>query len=168
MRRLGLVLLLAGPACQTGDDDRTATSMATAATTTATTATTATEDTGEPASSSDVSSGDAAGTEAPSPDGACEDVAECRLHGDCCTCAAIAVGQTPEPCDLTCERDVCTEWGTTELLCSHTCLLRLVECDADLIDCADAPPTCEAGFVPSVEQRCWTRRCVPAELCTPS
>jgi hypothetical protein len=90
------------------------------------------------------------------------------LVSDCCTCEALHVdAETPE-CDADCERGVCEDWGITEILCSHTCLIRLVECDATLVECADAPPDCDEGFAPSVEARCWTRHCVPIELCTPA
>jgi hypothetical protein len=101
-------------------------------------------------------------------EGSCTNVRECRLHSDCCTCEAIALDQVPEPCGLTCERTACEDWGITELLCSHTCLVRLVDCDPALVNCADAPPVCAEGFAPSVEQRCWTRHCVPVDLCTPA
>lgn len=106
-------------------------------------------------------------TTAPLP-GACEDDSECRLHSDCCRCEALPAGDTPPACDADCERPLCEAWGITEILCSHTCLVRLVECDASLVECADPEPECDAGFAPSIEERCWTRHCVPTELCTPA
>ena len=63
-------------------------------------------------------------------------------------------------------RPLCDLWGTGAL-CSHTCRLRLVKCDPALIMCADDPPSCEDGFQPAIEDRCWTQQCVPMDLCTP-
>lgn len=99
--------------------------------------------------------------------GSCEDASECRLANDCCACEAVHVDEQVASCDLACERPLCDLWGTTEVICSHTCRVRLVECDPALVECTDQPPTCDEGFLPSVESRCWTHRCVPMELCVP-
>lgn len=98
---------------------------------------------------------------------ACADVSECTLASDCCTCEAVLRGTEPPACDAECDRPLCDVWGIEELLCSHSCLIRLVECDAAMVTCADPPPTCDAGFMPSLDERCWSGRCVPAELCRP-
>jgi hypothetical protein len=99
---------------------------------------------------------------------ACESVDECRLVNDCCTCEAIHRDETPAECPADCERPQCDVWGISEMLCSHTCLIRLVECDAAMVTCADPPPACEDGFMPSLEERCWSGHCVPVELCRPT
>lgn len=158
------VLALAG--CPAGDDvDRTS---ASASSTVASASASAGEsDSGATTQASGSDTAEGGGSEAPLP-GACSDRSECRLHSDCCTCDALAVDQTPPACDLTCERTLCEQYGITEILCSHTCLVRLVDCDPTLVQCADAPPTCDPGLVPSVAERCWTRHCVPEALCTPS
>jgi hypothetical protein len=165
-RRLVIVLVLA--ACPRSDDERTTVASTTSppgATTSAGESSDGSD--GEAESSASSADPSAASTGEPLP-GACEDVAECRLHSDCCTCEALPAGDTPPGCDADCERPLCEAWGITEILCSHTCLVRLVECDAALVDCADPMPECDPGFVPSIESRCWTRHCVPAELCTPA
>ncbi|MFO0634754.1 MAG: hypothetical protein U0168_18070 [Nannocystaceae bacterium] len=155
----------AAAGCPAGDDvDRTSAATTVASATVG--SGDATAGTGD-GSTAGAATSDAGGSEAADPS-ACSDRSECRLHSDCCTCDALAVGETPPACDLTCERDLCEQWGITEILCSHTCLLRLQDCDPGLVQCADAPPSCEPGFVATVVDRCWTRHCVPEALCTPS
>ncbi|HWB74470.1 MAG TPA: hypothetical protein VG755_05935 [Nannocystaceae bacterium] len=124
--------------------------------------------TGRDASDSSVGSEAEVGgsSEAPLP-GACVDASDCRIFSDCCTCDAFASDEQPEECAADCDRTLCEEWGITEAICSHTCHLRLVDCDPGLVMCPDAPPECDDGFAPSIEMRCWTRHCVPVELCTP-
>lgn len=106
-------------------------------------------------------------TGAPAPDHACESLGECRLHSDCCSCTALHVDELPDSCDAECNRTMCQQWGITQMLCSHTCLIELVDCDAAMVTCADAPPACDDGFVPSVDERCWSGHCVPDALCRP-
>lgn len=97
----------------------------------------------------------------------CVDDSDCRLLDDCCACEALHVDdEVPPSCDLACDRTLCQLWGT-DVFCSHTCVLRLVDCDPALIDCTDEPPVCDDGFQPAIVERCWTQQCVPVELCTP-
>lgn len=103
----------------------------------------------------------------PAPSFACEDRSECVLHSDCCGCQAMHVDEPVPACDQDCNRTACEQWGITEMLCSHTCLVRLVECNADKVTCTQMQPPCEEGFRATVEERCWTGRCVPAHLCRP-
>ncbi len=152
------VVVVATLGCEDTSDNRNPT------TTMPTTPTTENSSTDAVAPSESSSTAAEGSTTTPLP-GACEDDSECRLHGDCCTCEALPIDATPESCDLECDRTKCEDWGITELLCSHTCLVRLVECDATLVECSDPPPDCAQGLLPSVEMRCWTRHCVPAELC---
>ena len=98
---------------------------------------------------------------------ACEDESECVLHSDCCTCEAVHIDEAPASCNMGCERNACERWGVTELLCSHTCHIFLLECDPAMVTCATPAPQCEDGFVPSVDERCWSGYCVPEELCRP-
>jgi hypothetical protein len=123
---------------------------------------TSTADTGAGPSSGELGSS----SEAALP-GACIEAADCRLYSDCCTCDAFASDEEPPDCSADCDRTMCEEWGVTEAICSHTCHLRLVDCDPMLIMCDETPPACDEGFTPSIESRCWTRHCVPVELCTP-
>jgi hypothetical protein len=122
--------------------------------------------TGRDASASTTAGTDEGSTTAPLP-GACIEDSECRIFSDCCTCDAFGSDEEPPQCDADCDRPLCEQWGVSEAICSHTCHLRLVECDPALVMCPDAPPDCADGFAPSVEMRCWTRHCVPVELCTP-
>jgi hypothetical protein len=113
------------------------------------------------------SSGGASSSDEGASPGACSADSECRLHSDCCSCQALPRDAETPACDAQCDRPMCEQWGVSEVLCSHTCLLRLVDCDPALVMCDEAAPTCEQGFAPSIESRCWTRHCVPVELCTP-
>jgi hypothetical protein len=101
------------------------------------------------------------------PQWACEDESECVLHSDCCSCTAVHADEPIPACDRTCDRNVCESWGITELLCAHTCHIRLLECDAAMVTCERAPPGCGDGFTPSVDERCWSGYCIPTELCRP-
>ncbi|MEM6995919.1 MAG: hypothetical protein AAF721_35740 [Myxococcota bacterium] len=108
------------------------------------------------------------GTGAPLPDFLCEERSECVLHSDCCSCEALHVDQSAAACDdTTCMRGTCEVWGIERLLCSHTCHIELVECDPAMVTCRESPPDCEAGFVASLDERCWSGHCVPTELCRP-
>lgn len=107
-------------------------------------------------------------TAPPVPEVPCAQDNECILHGDCCTCIALHRDQpAPEACPTDCERDACDVWGLSEVLCSHECRITLVECDPAMVTCADAPPDCEDGQLPSLLERCWSGHCVPQDLCRP-
>ena len=108
------------------------------------------------------------GTGAPLPDFLCEDRSECVLHSDCCSCVALHVDEEAPACDdTTCMRGTCEVWGIERLLCSHTCHIELVECDASMVTCDEPAPQCEDGFLPSIDERCWSAHCVPEALCRP-
>lgn len=158
VRRLVLLVAFAS-ACEESDDG-------TSSSTLAPTSTASTTDPTDAGTTTEGGSESEASTGAPLP-GACEERSDCMLQDDCCTCEALHVDAEVPECNADCERTKCEDWGITEILCSHTCLIRLVECDATLVECADAPPECDDGFVPSIEARCWTRHCVPIDLCTP-
>ncbi len=159
-----LVTACVGTACP-GDADRDD-----MATTVASTAGSAGGDTTDPSpgTTTDPAEGsdDATATTAPI-ENACTDVSECTLVNDCCTCEAAHREADVAACAADCDRPLCDVWGIEELLCSHSCLIRLVECDAAMVTCADPAPPCDAGFVPSIDERCWSGHCVPAELCRP-
>jgi hypothetical protein len=160
--------VVGGVACDSGDD-RGSTTGVTSASTTQTAG--GSGDDGV-ATAADVTSADGSGggsgTAGPPVDGACMSVGDCTLVNDCCTCEARLRDEPAAECLAVCDRPLCDVWGVNELLCSHTCLLLLVECDAAMVTCTDAPPVCEAGFVPSLEERCWSGHCVPSELCRPT
>jgi hypothetical protein len=163
------VLALVGPACageaESPQTEATSTDGASSDDGTASGSTAAGESTstegGRDDSGSDAASSTTGGALA------CTDVRDCRLLDDCCTCEALHVDEdVPPTCDLACDRTMCELWNT-DLVCSHTCLLRLVDCDPALIMCDEPPPECGDGFQPAVEDRCWTQQCVPVALCTP-
>jgi len=182
-----LLLALVGSGCKPGDDGQTSddgdtsaptdggtadsgsSSDPTAPTSTATATATETASAGT-SSATDDGPDDSASDGAISTTGdppACEDVSECRLLDDCCSCEAFHESEdVPPSCDLACDRTVCQLWNTG-VVCAHTCRLRLVDCDPALIMCADEPPPCEDGFQGAIIDRCWTGQCVPVELCTP-
>ncbi len=169
-RTLALGLLSTGLACAAVEESGE-TEPATAATTAAdgddagSTAAATGGDSGEDAGQD---SGTDDGTGAPLPEFMCEDRGECQLHSDCCSCVALHEDQPAPACDdNSCMRGQCEIWGIERLLCSHTCLIELVECDAAMVMCSDPPPDCEAGFTPSIDERCWSGRCVPDDLCRP-
>jgi hypothetical protein len=157
---VGLVMLAA---CDVDDSDDGRTSMATTESVGSTGA-------AETSETTDPRGDDSTGqlTGGPAPEHACEAVSECRLHSDCCTCEALHVDQLPETCDAQCERTMCQQWGITQLLCSHTCLIKLVDCDATMVTCAESAPACDDGFAPGVDERCWSGHCVPEHLCRPA
>ena len=127
---------------------------------------------GEPATSSESGGSDSGsvGNESSSSgtlEYACMSENECVLHSDCCSCTALHVDEPVAACDASCDRNSCEMWGVTELLCAHTCHIRLLDCDATLVACDEAPPECDDGLVATVVDRCWTGYCVPPDLCRP-
>jgi hypothetical protein len=175
-------LVLAAPSCDRREETVDTEAFATQGDeTTATTATTSGNDAqdedagaGEHASGDDDDTAGSAtgvndgGTGAALPEFLCESRSECLLHSDCCSCVALHEDQEVPSCaDETCMRGTCEAWGIERFLCSHTCHIELVECDATMVTCSDAPPDCEPGFVPSLDERCWSQHCVPEALCRP-
>lgn len=120
------------------------------------------------ASSDGVAASSEAGSGPSGPEFPCTSVDECYLHGDCCSCVALHRDEpAPQSCPADCDRDACETMGLTQILCSHSCLIELVECDPAMVTCADAPPACPEGQVPSLQERCWSGYCVVADLCRP-
>lgn len=128
------------------------------------------EGSSEASSDGSGSSSEDTGSDASSSGGleyACTAVSECRLHSDCCSCVAVHADEPVAACDASCERNTCETWGVSELLCAHTCHIRLLECDPTLVACDEAPPRCDDGFVPTIAERWWTGYCAPQEVCRP-
>jgi hypothetical protein len=173
VKRLALAAVLAlAAACESAGRDGTSTegSPATGGTPSEDTTPATAADGTASVSASDGGSAASAGvtSEPPAPEFPCTEESECYLHGDCCSCVALHRDQpVPEACIGDCERDACDTWGLTEVLCSHSCLVRLVECDPAMVTCADPPPDCGEGEMPSLEERCWSGHCVPQDLCRP-
>ncbi len=107
------------------------------------------------------------GGSAPAPE--CTDASQCTLFSDCCSCVALAPGETVEPCPALCFVDKCTELGIDPSKAPECqagqCVVGF-DCDASKVVCTSAvPPSCEAGEVPSVTGGCWGP-CVPAHECS--
>jgi len=97
----------------------------------------------------------------------CAQSADCQLHSDCCVCAALASGQAPPSCNLTCLDNKCT--STTHPKCVFgQCSTDLV-CDKSKVSPACSPvtptPICPKGLVVSVDTHsgCWGPCLDPAD-----
>jgi hypothetical protein len=110
----------------------------------------------------------AAGSAGSVADPECTDASQCTLFSDCCSCIALAPGETVEPCPALCFVDKCTELGIDPMKtpeCQAGQCVVGFDCDATKAVCAMPPPQCEPGEVPSVRGGCWGP-CVPAAECT--
>jgi hypothetical protein len=159
-----VVVVISAAACTEGDSGSEPVGS------TAQTGDGSTEESGEASSESSGSGSGGTGSDASTTGGleyACAQESECRLHSDCCSCVAVHEDEPVAACDASCERNTCETWGVSELLCAHTCHIRLLECDPTLVACDEAPPRCDDGLAPTIEDRCWTGYCVPPVLCRP-
>jgi hypothetical protein len=99
----------------------------------------------------------------------CRSDRDCMVVDDCCTCAAQHVDDEVPPCDMVCIVGKCTEEGIPEIgaTCRFgTCVFEKVSCDPSQVVCLSLPPACaHDGYLPSVENDCWTGDCVPAHAC---
>jgi hypothetical protein len=98
----------------------------------------------------------------------CTDASHCTIFSDCCSCIALAPGESAESCPAMCFVDKCTELGVDptkapECQAGH-CVVGF-DCDASKAVCAMPPPSCGAGETPSVKGGCWGP-CVPAAECS--
>lgn len=101
------------------------------------------------------------------PAATCQQDGDCQLVDDCCTCDVIGQGDDPPKCDVPeCFATTCSAEG----LVPASAACRLGQCHlgplpcAGPVDCAQAPPDCAAGTLPSIVNGCWGA-CVPARLC---
>ena len=110
------------------------------------------------------SSGGTAGTGGAPPE--CTSAADCRLWSDCCSCVALAPGETePAPCPATCLQPHCDAVGigSGDVACVAGRCVAGFDCASEVF-CNGLPPDCTAGWVPSVSNGCWGT-CVPATEC---
>lgn len=93
---------------------------------------------------------------------------DCMLVDDCCTCAAIAVGDDAPKCDImSCLVSTCTSLGLDmpAVQCNFgTCEVEEVSCDPFLVTCDEKPPACPEGQAPRVVDGCYAG-CIPVEFC---
>jgi hypothetical protein len=104
---------------------------------------------------------------APGPE--CTTAADCKLFSDCCTCAALPVGDTVASCPAICKQNQCEalHLPPAAVACVAGRCVAGFACDASKVICKIAVPNCQAGDVPSVDESgsCYTGDCVPAAEC---
>ncbi|MFO0632646.1 MAG: hypothetical protein U0168_07345 [Nannocystaceae bacterium] len=107
------------------------------------------------------------GSDSGGPGGGCVQDGDCVLFEDCCSCAAVPVDDVPPVCESKCDQTACDAVGIGDgVHCElGTCQLDEVGCNQQTVVCAEIPPKCGAGTLPSVAEGCWTGNCVPAEAC---
>ena len=95
----------------------------------------------------------------------CSAAGECTLFSDCCSCMALAPGESAPTCLADCDTDRCTAMGITDanVACTAGSCNAGIDCTGEVL-CDALPPTCKPGEVPSVRNGCWGG-CVPATEC---
>jgi hypothetical protein len=97
----------------------------------------------------------------------CETPDDCLVFNDCCSCEAIPKSEQRGECEKLCVQSACSAQGlngVTATCRGKRCVFDL-SCDTSLVTCKIAPPTCEAGKVPSVEGVCYGP-CISPEECS--
>jgi hypothetical protein len=101
--------------------------------------------------------------------GQCTKNSDCVLISDCCRCEAASVDDpVPECPDIQCLIPQCDALNIDEVECRFgQCVTEKLNCDAAAIACDQAPPVCEPGQLPGVNEdnTCWTGGCVPIASC---
>lgn len=82
---------------------------------------------------------------------------DCRLVSDCCRCVAAPKGVTLDVCYASCAETMCIAGGVTgsERVCVNGRCVLDRSCDRMSVTCDMAPPECEPGTIPSVEDGCY-------------
>ena len=96
----------------------------------------------------------------------CATDADCRVVDDCCTCAALAPGETTPTCVNDCFASACVSRSipaSAALCVAGQCVLD-IDCDPAHTLCDRMPPSCAPGEVASVVGSCWGG-CVAASEC---
>jgi len=96
----------------------------------------------------------------------CTQDADCKVVNDCCNCLGIPANDPAPPCPIqNCFVPTCTAMGNSNAVAkcvAGQCIPNFI-CDAPVV-CAQPPPPCAAGQVPSITNGCWGA-CVPTEEC---
>ncbi len=98
----------------------------------------------------------------------CTSASDCALADGCCACMAYRKGQDIADCAMACSQTACAKMGVTvsDVTCvAGRCVLSK-SCDARLVTCNSAPPTCPAGQTAVVENGCYGAICIPVDQCT--
>jgi hypothetical protein len=106
--------------------------------------------------------GGSSGTEAE-----CEIDDDCAVWNDCCTCAPLPAKNLPGECERLCIQSACAARGLEGVpaVCRGKRCVFDLSCDASLVTCKLAKPTCEGGMIPSVVETCWGS-CIAADECS--
>jgi len=100
------------------------------------------------------------------PGAECEVDADCVLVDDCCSCSGEPKDANVRACSAVCKQSACAALGMqgVRTRCSaKRCVLEL-SCNAALVTCKAAQPSCASGQVPSVLEGCWGP-CIDATEC---
>jgi hypothetical protein len=97
----------------------------------------------------------------------CGDDDDCAIAGDCCSCVAYNPNMgSPGNCGGGCGMDVCEQLGLDTAVCTDGfCEVAGFSCDQTTVSCDGLPPDCDDGWLPQVEDGCWTGECLPVEWC---
>ncbi len=98
--------------------------------------------------------------------GQCTEATQCKLFSDCCTCAAIGVGDPDPPsCFAECVQDACSALGVTaaNVGCAAGSCNAGIDCSGNAA-CDIMQPICDPGMVASISKTCYGP-CVPVTQC---
>jgi hypothetical protein len=113
--------------------------------------------------------GGSAGTGGALPQPECKTADDCTLYSDCCSCIALAPGESPPTCNIpTCFVNTCTAMGVSSADGAQCNAGRCgvgFDCDQSHVLCNAPTPSCAPPTVPSVRGACWGP-CVPAQDCS--
>lgn len=84
----------------------------------------------------------------------CETDEDCRLAGDCCSCASIPKRASVPMCDAACAEDRCTQLGVSAVCSQGRCVFDAT-CDGSRATCRRTPPECAPGTQAIVKDGCW-------------
>lgn len=93
----------------------------------------------------------------------CESDDDCKLAGDCCSCASVPKGASVSSCRAACEVDRCTELGVSAVCAQGRCIFDAT-CDDSEVTCERTPPECAPGTQAIVQGDCWGD-CVDVREC---
>jgi hypothetical protein len=92
---------------------------------------------------------------------------DCRLVNDCCSCLAVAKGESAPACDakIACVLATCpVNTGIDRVRCAGGRCVLGFECDTKSVACRRLAPVCPKGQVPRIVDKCYGP-CVDARQC---
>lgn len=95
----------------------------------------------------------------------CETDEDCSIVDDCCSCGAIPT-EDVQDCPQECLQSTCSALGIMPagVACAAGQCVFTNSCNAAQVTCDEAPPTCNAGSLPSVDGTC-RGPCIGARDC---